>query len=167
MKPYVMRAGSLGSDVVIVLDASITTQSVDGGQTRFAREVDGGARSRRRSATGQVGQSYSAGWQTSGPARRQHRSRRTATVLSSQQPGFEQPDVADAMNLADALATRAGSAKAAVLLLRSADTAAPSPQAGMPYRDQPYGSAGAPNLGIDSLVAAQTATGPCLPRSAS
>ncbi len=159
MKPYVLRAGALGSDVVIVLDASLSTQTVDGGQTRFAREV-----SAARALVNNLPQDKSVSL-----VRLDGRPRvlvasstdrgAVQAVLSGERPGFEQPDVASAMDLAFALAMRAGTGQVAVDLLRSSATSVPALPQSIAFRDLRFGSQDSPNLGVDSLVASQTASG--------
>jgi Ca-activated chloride channel family protein len=159
MKPYVLRAGSLGSDVVIVIDASLTTQAVDAGQARFTREI-GAA----RGLVGDLPQDKSVSLIRLDGRPRVLLAASTdrgafRAALASQHPGFEQPDVESAMSLAFALATQGGSAKAVVLLLRSAATRLPALQAAIPFRDQVFGSVDAANLGIDSLAATRSSSG--------
>ncbi len=159
MKPYVLRAGSFGSDIVIVLDASITAQAEDGSQTRFESEI-----AAARALVADLPQDKSVG-----VVRMDGRPRvvlaasanrgALRSVLSSQRPGYEQPDVAGALSLAYALASPAGGLRAALVLLRSVDTRLPTLQTDVPYRVETFGSPGDRNLGVDSLVASQSSAG--------
>jgi hypothetical protein len=153
MRPYVLRAGTIGSNVVLVLDASLTTQTVEKGHSRFDLEVakahaivDGMPPDKSVSVIRLDGRPrvLLAGSTDKGDV---------DATLAGQKPGFEQPDTPAALNLALALASQGGAAKALVILLRSAATPVPPHNTSVPIQDIVFGSPASPNLGIDSLVA--------------
>ncbi|HWE63659.1 MAG TPA: BatA and WFA domain-containing protein [Chloroflexota bacterium] len=161
MRPYVLRAGAASENVVAVLDASVSTQTVEGGHSRFAAEV---AQLHTLIDNLPPDHTMSLIRMDRHPrvliaASSDHGALNSA--LNSQQPGYDQPDAQDALALALGLAgqNQGGDPHTAVEIFRSASTAVPGLQAGATLQDQVFGRAGAPNLGIAAFAAAKETDG--------
>lgn len=161
MRPYVMRAGAASENVVAVLDASLSTQTVDGNRTRFASEV---AQIHNLIDDLPPGHTMSLIRMDSHPrvliaSSSDHGA--LASVLDRQQPGYDQPDTRAALALAFGLAgqNQGINPHTEVAVYRSVSTALPAISGGTALQDHAIGDAGAPNLGIAAFAAAKEADG--------
>ena len=163
MRPFVLRPGTVGEDVVAVLDASMATQATDDTQgvpgTRFAAEV---AALRGLIASLPPEHSMSI---VRMDARPRVLIARTADhgalsgALDGQAPGFARPDVRAALALAYGLAGGQGGDSGRVEVFRAATTAPPEPAGGIALTDRPFGNARSANLAITAFAAAKGAAG--------
>ncbi|MDB5076883.1 MAG: hypothetical protein JWO42_3062 [Chloroflexi bacterium] len=159
MRPYVLRAGSIGTNAVIIIDASLSSQTIELGRSRFDREiasarglVDGLPPGKTMSLVRLDGHPrlLIAGSSDAGALN---------AVLRGQQPGYEAPDTRTALSLAFGLASQSSGGRANVIVLRSASTTLPAKIAGSRLVDQPFGNNRAANLALDALAAANQVDG--------
>lgn len=161
MRPYVLRAGAASQNLVVVLDASLTTQATDAGGTRFEAET---ARARSLIDNLPSDRTMSLIRLDSHPrvlvaASGDHGS--LHAILAAQRPGDDQPDARSALTLAASLAglgQTAGS-RAVIAVLCSVDTPLPPLDQRVQLLDSAFGHAGAPNLGISVFAAARQPDG--------
>jgi hypothetical protein len=161
MRPYVLRAGAASENVVAVLDASLSTQTVDGGRTRFAAEV-----AQLHTLIDDLPPDHTMSLiRMDGHPRVLIASSSDhgalADMLDSQRPGYDQPDARSALALAFGLAgqNQGANPHSQVALYRSAGTALPEILGSASLQDHVVGSTHAPNLGIAAFAAAKAADG--------
>ena len=150
MRPYVLRAGTVGEDVVAVLDASLATQATDAGGTRFAAEI---AALRGLIANLPPEHSMSIIRMDARPRLLIARSADHGALsgaLDGQAPGYALPDVRGALALAYGLT---GGTAARVEIFRAATTTPPEPAAGIALADRPFGDPRSANLAITAFAA--------------
>jgi hypothetical protein len=161
MRPYVLRAGAAGQNLVVVLDASLTTQTTDAGGSRFQAEV-----ARAQGMVDDLASDHTMSLirMDSHPrillaASGDHGALHDA--LAAQRPGFDQPDARAALTLAGSLAGsgQAAGAHATIAVLRSVDTSLPALESGISITDSAFGNPGTPDLGITAFAAARQPDG--------
>jgi hypothetical protein len=161
MRPYVLRAGAPRQDVVLVLDASLTTQTLDAGGSRFQAEVGWATALIHELPAGQTVSILRLDANPSVIIAASADPQSLVAALASQQPGYEQPDVQTAASIALGLAAQdqAGGNAARIVVLRSIATPPLPFPPGSEAQDHTFGEARTWDAGIDRLGTARAPDG--------